>query len=75
MIACKEELNIDINNAKLNELIRVPGIGLKTAHKIIESRPIKDVLKLRSLGVIIKRASPFIEFKGLRQTKFTRWIN
>jgi len=75
LIAEKEELMIDINSANFKELIRVPGIGFKTAHKILEGRPIRNVHSLKSLGVILKRASPFIEINGMHQSKLTKWIN
>ena len=75
LIAEKEELMIDINSANFKELIRVPGIGLKTAQKILESRPVRDIRTLKSLGVILKRASPFVEINGMHQSKLSRWIN
>ena len=74
LIAKENDLIIDINNAEFEELIKVPGIGLKTAQKIIENRPIKNVQNLKSLRVILERASPFIELNGVRQTKLSRWI-
>jgi len=74
-IAKEMELMIDFNNAKFEDLIKVPGIGLKTAQKIIENRPIKNIQSLKSLGVILKRACPFIEINGIRQTTVSKWIN
>ncbi len=75
VIAKEIELMVDLNNADFEELIRVPGIGIKTAQKITENRPIKNIQNLKSLGVILKRASPFIEVDGISQTKLSRWIN
>lgn len=75
LIAEKEELMVDINSEGFKELIKIPGIGLKTAQKILESRPIRDIRTLKSLGVILKRASSFIEVNGIHQSKLTRWIN
>jgi predicted DNA-binding helix-hairpin-helix protein len=75
VIAQEQELLVDIDNAGFNELIKVPGIGLKTAQKILENRPVKSVEELKSLGVIFKRASSFIELNGIHQSKLTRWIN
>ena len=75
LIAKEMKLMIGVNDAKFEELIKVPGIGLKTAQKIIENGPIKNVKTLKSLGVILKRASPFIELNGISQTKLSRWIN
>jgi predicted DNA-binding helix-hairpin-helix protein len=74
-IAKENELVIDINNAEFEELIKIPGIGLKTAQKIIEDRPIKDVSKLKILGVILKKANPFIDMNNIHQTTLSKWIN
>jgi competence protein ComEA len=48
---------IDINTASSNELILLPGIGTKTAEKIIEHRKKygkfkspKDLLKIHGIG-------------------------
>ncbi len=74
-IAKENELIIDINNAEFGDLIKIPGIGLKTAQKIIEIRPIKSVSILKSIGVITKRAIPFIKIDNLHQTTLSKWIN
>ena len=48
---------IDINTASINELILLPGIGTKTAEKIVEHRKKygkfnspKDLLKIHGIG-------------------------
>ena len=74
VIAKKNELIVDINDAEFEELIKVPGIGLKTAQEIIKKRPIKDLLTLKSLRVNMKKALPFIEV-GNKQSSLMRWIN
>jgi predicted DNA-binding helix-hairpin-helix protein len=74
-IAKENELTVDINNAGFEELIKIPGIGLKTAQKIIEIRPIKNISVLKSVGVITKKAIPFIEINNLHQTTLSKWIN
>jgi len=74
LIAKKKELIVDVNDAESQKLIKIPGIGLKTAQKIIENRPIKNVSILKSLGVILKRANPFIEINGVHQSRLSRWI-
>lgn len=74
-IAKQNDLTLDINDGKFEELIRVPGIGLKTAQKIIENRPVKNIPSLKKLGVIVKRAVPFIEVNGIRQFKLSKWLN
>jgi len=75
LIAKEKELIVDINDADFGELIKVPGIGLKTAQKIIENRPIKNASVLRSVGVITKRAMPFIEVNNMHQTRLSKWLN
>ncbi len=59
---------IDINEASYDELIRVPGIGPKTANVLVNKKgKIKKYEELQKLGVILKRAKPFIEVDGKRQ--------
>jgi len=63
---------IEVNDANYHELIRVPGIGLKTASKIIrfrKQRRIKKNCELKKLGVILKRALPFIKVDGRYQKR------
>jgi len=72
LIAKKLSLKVDINNCKYDELIKVPGIGLKTADSIIQSRPIKNLQQLKKLGVL-GRAHQFIDFKREVQTRLNFW--
>jgi len=72
LIARQTELKVDLNNSKFEELIRIPGVGIKTAKKILENRPIKKSIQLKELG-ILKRALPFIEFKKEIQTNLNCW--
>lgn len=74
-IAKENDLMININDAKFEELIKVPGIGLKTAQKIVDIESIKSVNDLKSIGVILKRAMPFIELNNIHQTRLSKWIN
>ena len=59
---------VDVNTASYGQLIRVPGIGPMTANRILRSRPVIDYRQLASIGVVLKRARPFIEVAGHRQT-------
>lgn len=60
---------LDLNEASYGEIIRVPGIGPKTANNIINLRKnikIKKYEQLKNIGVILNRAKPFIEVNGNR---------
>ena len=47
-------------------LIRVPGIGIRGARKIISARRINslDFIDLKKLGIVIKRAQYFVTCRG-----------
>ena len=57
---------VDLAKADYQELILVPGIGPKTARKILRHRIRYGIspADLRGLGVIMKRAGGFITVKG-----------
>ncbi len=57
---------IEINTASLEELLRVPGIGIKSAYKIISARRYGslDFNSLLKMKVSLKRAIHFITAKG-----------
>jgi putative DNA modification/repair radical SAM protein len=57
---------VELNRADYETLLRVPGIGAKTARRIIETRRSHRVTfdKLRRLGAVIKRARYFITCGG-----------
>jgi len=73
LFAVQNELTVDVNDAVFGELIKVPGIGLKTAQKIIDCRPVKDFSSLKKLGVL-KRSEPFVEIDGRYQAKLSKWF-
>jgi predicted DNA-binding helix-hairpin-helix protein len=57
---------VEINRAPLEMLLRVPGIGAKNAHKILQARKyakltFEDLLKMR---IALKRAKHFITCGG-----------
>jgi len=65
---------IDVNEASYEELIRVPGIGPSTAKKIVDSKKkIERYSQLHELGGWIRRAKPFIEVGGKRQTMLSEY--
>lgn len=57
---------VEINKADYNMLLRVPGIGVKSAIKIISARRFTsiDFYDLKKLGIVLKRAQYFITCKG-----------
>lgn len=57
---------VEINKAPYNTLIRIPGIGMRGAKKIVSARRISslDFFDLKKLGIVIKRAQYFITCKG-----------
>lgn len=61
---------VDIAKADYQELILVPGIGPKTAKRILKHRARNGIstADLRGLGVIMKRAGGFITIKGRKAT-------
>lgn len=59
---------IDVNRAKYEELLRVPGIGPVSASRIVEARKdhsIDSLEQLKKMHVVVKRANPFIWFKSM----------
>lgn len=61
---------IKINNACKDDLLRVPGIGPISCNRIIRYRQNKNISKysqLKALGVVVKRAHPFIDLDGVVQ--------
>jgi len=64
------EGHVDINEADYAELIRIPGIGPKTAENILNSRvKITKYEQLRNFGTQINRAKPFISVDGKKQMR------
>jgi len=64
-----KENPVEINQAELQELLRIPGIGVKGAKRIIKHRQrlkFSSVADLRRIGINPKRAEPFILLNGHR---------
>lgn len=66
-----EYFPVEINSASYEELLRVPGIGIKSAQKImIARRSVSlDFDSLKKLGVVLKRAQFFIICNGKSKQK------
>ncbi len=61
-----EQFPVEINRASYQMLLRVPGIGMKSAQRILAARrTVKlDFADLKKLGVVLKRAIYFITCQG-----------
>ena len=62
---------VEINYASYKKLIRVPGIGPKSARKIMairKNKPFKKLEELQRIGVVVKRAEPYIKLDGNYQS-------
>ena len=57
---------IEINQAPYQLLLRVPGVGVRSAKRIVTARKMAaiDYDSLKKLGVVLKRARYFITCKG-----------
>ncbi len=67
---------VDPNTASYQELLKIPGIGPRSAQRIVALRrmqPVTGKAELASLGVRIKRASPFLKINGWRDTTLEQW--
>jgi putative DNA modification/repair radical SAM protein len=61
-----EHFPVEINKADYYTLLRVPGIGVRSARKIIAARKgaVLDFKDLKTLGIVLKRAVYFITCSG-----------
>ena len=68
----KQHRRVNPNEASYQELLRVPGIGPISAKRIINLRAQKFIFKrrqdMRAVGVVLKRADPYILIDGNTQT-------
>ncbi len=68
-----EYFPVEINTATYAMLLRIPGIGVKSARRIMMARKsaVLDFDNLKRIGVVLKRAHYFITCKGrmMHQTK------
>ncbi len=61
-----EQFPVEINKADYTVLLRVPGIGVKSAQRICKARKTSPLTfdSLRKIGVVLKRALYFITCNG-----------
>lgn len=57
---------LDLNTAEFEHILRVPGIGVKSAYTIIAARRFRKITPehLKKMGVVLKRARYFITMPG-----------
>ena len=63
---------LEVNRATRAELLRVPGIGPRSASRILAARrkrPISSLAELRALGLTVRRAASFLLCNGRRMGK------
>lgn len=62
----REFFPVDVNHASYRQLLRVPGIGVNSAKRIITARRTVNLTYagLKKLGVVLKRAQYFITCSG-----------
>ena len=61
-----EYFPMEINKAPYEQLLRIPGVGVRSAKRIVQARKtgILDFSALKKLGVVLKRAQYFITCGG-----------
>lgn len=71
----REQFPVNINTASKEMILRVPGIGTKSAHKIVMARRFQklNLEHLKKMGVALNRAKFFIEFNS--QNSFNQYID
>lgn len=65
---------VEVNTAGKEELLRVPGIGPKSAIRILQARRSQSLgmAELKRIGVVLKRAQYFITCRGKAAARGTR---
>ena len=63
-----DKFPIEINRADYEMILRVPGIGVRSAKKIITARKVTNLRfdDLKKIGVVLKRAKYFLTCNGTR---------
>lgn len=61
-----DQFPLEVNRASYEELLRVPGIGVRSARRILIARRAGslDFAALKKLGVVLKRAQYFLTCRG-----------
>ena len=73
------EGRLDVNVADYDELLRVPGIGPLSAKRILDLRKnhvlIESRRQLHQIGVVLKRADPFLSINGHHQRRLDAYVS
>lgn len=67
-----KDFPVEINKASYEQLLRIPGVGVKSARRIISARKQGklDFDGLKRIGVVLKRARYFITCSGKMEVSF-----
>jgi predicted DNA-binding helix-hairpin-helix protein len=67
----RERFPLDVNLASREELLRVPGLGVRTVDRILSSRRVRSLRTddLARLKVSLRKVSPFLVLPDHRPTK------
>jgi predicted DNA-binding helix-hairpin-helix protein len=74
-IAHPERFPVEVRTAAPEELLRVPGIGPRSARRIVAERTgtsFRTLADLRKIGVVTTRAAGFLTLGG-RRLQTSRW--
>ena len=68
---------VEVNTAGKEELLRVPGIGLTSAIRILQARRTQTLgmAALKRIGVVLPRAQYFITCRGKAAARGFRWMS
>ncbi len=61
-----EKFPIEINTAPIEDLLRIPGVGVRSVYKIVNARKYSSVTLegLKKMRIVLKRALDFITING-----------
>ena len=74
-LAHPEQFPVDVTSATYHQLVRVPGVGPRSARRIVNERRsavITGLADLRRFGVVTTRAGGFLTLRG-RRLQAVRW--
>lgn len=70
---------LEVNEAGYQDLLHVPGVGPVSARRIINLRKngivIEDFQQLKNMGVVLKRARPYLIVARKRQTQLDSFLS